>query len=146
MVKGTGTYYADQLIGVNLYAAKRLPLYKLPDTTSAIIGYAEKGQKVGTVYSYVGGNSGNPLFWQFIPINGIPYYVPHKTGDFDFAATEKELIIKGEKTVAQQVKDAIEAQKKEEMGAFAYYLQKFGKPVLITIAAVALGKELIKKQ
>ena len=94
-------YSADQIVGKTLIAKKNVPLTRQPVEGAPVVYTAKKGESIGKVYSWIGGN-GSPLWWQFLDQNGKPYYVKHQIGLFDIQALSDQ--------GALNVKEATEAQ------------------------------------
>lgn len=75
---------ADEVIGLDLYAAKTVTAYDYPDEPRTVVATYQPGDRVGTVYSYVLRNE--QIWWQFE--NG--QHVKHEVGLFDFEAFEEQ--------------------------------------------------------
>lgn len=78
------TYSAADIIDKTLFARTRVPIKRQPWDNSPIVGYAESGQKIGVVYTYLEIRSGRSvLYWGFIDDNNIMYYTEHREGYYD---------------------------------------------------------------
>ena len=86
------TYSAGDLIGKTLVANREMPVYNLPsyDSGAKEITRARKGNVLGVVYSYVGGQAGRPLNWQFKTPAGQFYYVEHAPNNFDTESLKEQ--------------------------------------------------------
>jgi len=124
---------ADKIVGKTLFAAKQLD--KL-NASLQKIGVISKGSSAGVVYSYIIRNG--VVHWMFYDAFGKPYYVRHSADSFRFSGGISE-------AVKQQ---KAEEQKKEieQKGAIPFYIEKYGKWVLITFIGVTIFREYIKKR
>jgi len=88
----------DQLIGKNYVVKKPTKIYtRAEDSPVNVIGTAKPGQSVGSVYSYIGGTQGRPLWLQFLTPANQPFYILYEVGQIDRAA----MVDQGVKTTAQ---------------------------------------------
>lgn len=125
------TISPDRVIGSYLVAKKNVIKYA-PDKKTAIAVF-RPGDTVGKVYSYIT----NPYFmWMFEDGAGNYFYTRHLEGAF-----EKPISVQKAEIVAQQ---DIEDLKKEEAGAFNYYFDKIGKPIL-AVSAFLLAMNIYLK-
>lgn len=127
------TYSASYFIGKTLYAAARVPLYRVPIDSAAPYAYVESGRIVGVVYSYVNVKPGyrSALYWMFYDGNGRPYYSPMLSGLYSESALRDQGVI--------STKEQLEEEKKKQETT-AEYLKKMGKTVVfggLTVAALA---------
>jgi hypothetical protein len=122
---------ADKIIGKTLFAAKQLD--KL-NSNLVKIGVFAKGSSVGVVYSYIVRNGS--VYWMFYDIMNKPYYVKQTADSFKFSGGVSEAFNK------QQLEK--EKQLKEDKGAIPYYIEKYGKWVLIAVVGVAIFKGYLK--
>jgi hypothetical protein len=123
---------ADQIIGKTLFAAKTL------DKLNASLqktGTFKPGESVGVVYSYITRNG--QVHWMFYDSFGKAYYIKHTADSFKFSKDIQNALQQ------QQMKEEKEiiAQK----GAVPYYIEKYGKYVLIAFVGLALIKTFYKK-
>ena len=118
----------DKLIGVTLVADTNVP--KL-NSFFKKIGEFKKGDSIGIIWSWVEENG--KVYYQIKPTIGKIYYVEHRKGYFKITDELKRIF--------EQDKDKIEQQKKEEKGAFQYYIEKYGPYVLLTFIAIAVIKK-----
>ena len=97
------TFSPTEIIGKTLIANKDLPIWKLPAKPSdnfAGVKWSDvivkKNNPAGVVYSFVGGTSGDPLFWIFETpgINagqiGSFFYVQHAEGNFNISSLREQ--------------------------------------------------------
>ena len=123
---------ADKIIGKNLFAKKRIE--KLNGSLNPI-GIFAPGQLVGTVYSWITRNG--KVYWMFNTLSGSFYYVLHDPNAFKFSAD------------VQAALDEMKAEKEKEIintkGAIPYYIEKYGKILLLSVAGFYLFKLLIAK-
>lgn len=137
-------YSAGDIIGKTLYAAKRLPIYTTNFNTP--VAYVEAGQPIGQVYSFVGGQDGKSLYWQFLGTKLPVYYVKHDSGNFEFDRTQRELIIDNVLSQEEKEKKAKEEAEKKDKGLFIYYFEKYATVALITVVGIVVFKEYMNKQ
>lgn len=109
---------ADKIIGKTLFAKK--DLIRL-NSSLVKIGTIVAGSPVGQVYSYI--QRGGKVYWQFIDFNNKPYFVLHTADSFKFSGDVK-------KAVEQQKKE-VEKVQKQEKGSVPFYIEKYGKWILI---------------
>lgn len=106
------SYSADQIIGKTLYAKKPTPVYNLPsfypNAQKKIV--IKPGQIIGTVYSYVGGQPGQPLNWMYkgkVGLNEVTYYTEHEPDNVDKGLLQDQ----GVKTTKEIQEEKEEANK-----------------------------------
>jgi len=109
---------ADKLIGKTLFAKKDLNRL---NSNFVKIGTIVAGSPVGQVYSYI--QRGGRVYWQFIDFNNEPYYVLHTADSFKFSGDVKQAI--------EEKKQEIEKLAKETKGSVPFYIEKYGKLILI---------------
>jgi hypothetical protein len=109
---------ADKLIGKTLFAKKDLNRL---NSNFVKIGTIVAGSPVGQVYSYI--QRGGRVYWQFIDFNNKPYYVLHTADSFKFSGDVKQAI--------EEKKQEIEKLAKETKGSVPFYIEKYGKLILI---------------
>lgn len=125
---------ADKIIGKTLYANKKL--VKLNGALQPI-GYFNAGDMVGVVYSYI--QREGIVYWMFKqPYTNNFYYVKHTSDSFKFTGDVKQAT---DITKVQREKEIIEAK-----GKVPYYIEKYGKYLLIGILAITAINAYIKKQ
>lgn len=128
---------ADKVIGKNLVANRKID--KL-NYSLVKIGEFRAGDNVGKVFSYI--VRGGSVYWLFDTGFGEKYAVKHETGAFKISEGIREAIEKEK----EEKKAEKEEEKKKTKGIIPYYIEKYGLWVLITIAAVTIGKEYIRKK
>jgi hypothetical protein len=109
---------ADKIIGKTLFAKK--DLVRL-NSNLVKIGTIVKGSPVGQVYSYI--QRGGNVYWQFIDFNNKPYLILHSADSFKFTGDVKDAV--------QEQKKQSEKIEKQEKGSIPFYIEKYGKWVLI---------------
>jgi hypothetical protein len=109
---------ADKIIGKTLFAKKDLNRL---NSSLVKIGTIVKGSPVGQVYSYI--QRGGKVYWQFIDFNNKPYFVLHTPDSFKFTGDVKQAI--------QEKKQEIEKIEKQEKGSVPFYIEKYGKVILL---------------
>jgi hypothetical protein len=109
---------ADKIIGKTLFAKKDLTRL---NSSLVKIGTIVAGSPVGQVYSYI--QRGGKVYWQFIDFNNKPYYVLHTPESFKFSGDVKQAV--------EQQKKEVEKVEKEEKGSVPFYIEKYGKWILI---------------
>ena len=109
---------ADKIIGKTLFAKKDLDRL---NSSLVKIGTIVAGSPVGQVYSYI--QRGGRVYWQFIDFNNKPYYVLHTADSFKFSGDVKQAI--------EEKKQEIEKLAKETKGSVPFYIEKYGKLILI---------------
>jgi|GEM_PF-4516153 len=87
-------YSAADIIDKTLFARTRVPIKRQPWDNSPIVDYAEPGQKIGVVYTYLGIRSGRSvLYWGFIDDNNIMYYTEHRDGYYDLSNLRRQGVL-----------------------------------------------------
>ncbi len=109
---------ADKIIGKTLFAKKNLDRL---NSSLVKIGTIVAGSPVGQVYSYI--QRGGKVYWQFIDFNNKPYFVLHSPDSFKFSGDVKQAI--------EEKKQEIEKIEKEQKGSVPFYIEKYGKWILI---------------
>ena len=109
---------ADKIIGKTLFAKKDLNRL---NSALVKIGTIVAGSPVGQVYSYI--QRGGNVYWQFIDFNNKPYFVLHTPDSFKFTGDVKQAI--------QEKKQEIEKIEKQEKGSVPFYIEKYGKVILL---------------
>ena len=109
---------ADKIIGKTLFAKKDLNRL---NSALVKIGTIVAGSPVGQVYSYI--QRGGKVYWQFIDFNNNPYFVLHTPDSFKFSGDVKQAI--------EEKKKEVEKIAKEEKGSVAFYIEKYGKVILL---------------
>ena len=109
---------ADKIIGKTLFAKKDLSRL---NSSLVKIGTIVAGSPVGQVYSYI--QRGGKVYWQFIDFNNKPYFVLHTPDSFKFSGDVKQAI--------EEKKQEVEKVAKEQKGSVAFYIEKYGKVILL---------------
>jgi len=109
---------ADKIIGKTLFAKKDLTRL---NSALVKIGTIASGSPVGQVYSYI--QRGGKVYWQFIDFNNKPYFVLHTADSFKFSGDVKQAV--------EQQKQEVEKLTKETKGSVPFYIEKYGKLILI---------------
>jgi hypothetical protein len=109
---------ADKIIGKTLFAKKDLTRL---NSALVKIGTIASGSPVGQVYSYI--QRGGKVYWQFIDFNNKPYFVLHTADSFKFSGDVKQAV--------EQQKQEVEKLTKETKGSVPFYIEKYGKWILI---------------
>jgi len=109
---------ADKIIGKTLFAKK--DLIRL-NSSLIKIGTIVAGSPVGQVYSYI--QRSGKVYWQFIDFNNKPYFILHTPDSFKFSGDVKQAV--------EQQKKEIEKVQKQEKGSVPFYIEKYGKWILI---------------
>jgi len=109
---------ADKIIGKTLFAKKDLTRL---NSSLVKIGTITAGSPIGQVYSYI--QRGGQVYWQFIDFNNKYYYVLHTPDSFKFTGDVKQAI--------EEKKQEIEKIQKEEKGSIPFYIEKYGKVILL---------------
>ena len=73
-----------------------------PELGGVVIGNVAAGNPIGTIYSYVGGQLGAPLYWQFISPTGLVYYVEHRNNRFNVTLLEQQGVLNLQQIEEQQ--------------------------------------------
>ena len=124
---------ADKIIGKTLFAKRQVD--KL-NTSLQKIGTFQAGQSVGQVYSYIVRNG--QVYWMFSDAFGKPYLVKHDSTAFQFSS--------GVQQAVEQQKTERERELIQQKGQIPYYIEKYGKWVIVIVVAVVLAREFIKKK
>jgi hypothetical protein len=109
---------ADKIIGKTLFAKKDLTRL---NASLVKIGTIVKGSPVGQVYSYI--QRDGKVYWQFFDFNNKQYLVLHTPDSFKYSGDVKEAV----------EKQKIESEKleKQEKGSVPFYIEKYGKWILL---------------
>ena len=124
---------ADKIIGKTLFAKKDLTRL---NSSLVKIGTITAGSPVGQVYSYI--QRGGKVYWQFIDFNNRPYFVLHTPDSFKFTGDVKQAV--------QQQKREVEKVEKEEKGSIPFYIEKYGKVILLYGVGAYLVATYIKSR
>ena len=124
---------ADKIIGKTLFAKKDLTRL---NSALVKIGTIVAGSPVGQVYSYI--QRGGKVYWQFIDFNNKPYFVLHTPDSFKFSGDVKQAI--------EEKKQEIEKIEKEQKGSVPFYIEKYGKWILIYGVGAYLVATYIKSR
>ena len=109
---------ADKIIGKTLFAKKNLNRL---NSSLVKIGTITAGSPIGQVYSYI--QRGGNVYWQFIDFNNKPYFVLHTPESFKFTGDVKQAV--------EKQKQEIENIQKQEKGSIPFYIEKYGKLILL---------------
>ena len=128
---------ADKIIGQDIYALGNVQALNKnfqPGRTFS------KGQKIGTVYSYIENNDGD-LFWMLYDTpndfqNFNPIYVKHIKGLIDCPALPG-IIAEIERKKQEQII--------QEKGALRYYIEKY-LPFIVAAVAIAIVVPALNKR
>lgn len=123
-------FSADQVVDKELFARRTVVVRTLPNDGARVLRTVAPGERVGRVFSFVGGTGGRPLWWQLYD-NGTLAFVQHDPGAFDRVA----LTDQGALTVAD------ERKKREEENSLLPGISLPGNPLpaLGVVAALAIG-------
>lgn len=124
---------ADKIIGKTLFAKKDLSRL---NSSFVKIGTIVAGSPVGQVYSYI--QRGGKVYWQFIDFNNKPYFVLHTPDSFKFSGDVKQAI--------EEKKQEVEKIEKEQKGSVPFYIEKYGKWILIYGVGAYLVATYIKSR
>jgi hypothetical protein len=124
---------ADKIIGKTLFAKKDLTRL---NSALVKIGTIVAGSPVGQVYSYI--QRGGKVYWQFIDFNNKPYFVLHTPDSFKFSGDVKQAI--------EEKKQEVEKIEKEQKGSVPFYIEKYGKWILIYGVGAYLVATYIKSR
>lgn len=124
---------ADKIIGKTLFAKK--DLIRL-NSALVKIGTIVAESPVGQVYSYI--QRGGKVYWQFIDFNNKPYFVLHTPDSFKFSGDVKQAI--------EEKKQEVEKIEKEQKGSIPFYIEKYGKWILIYGVGAYLVATYIKSR
>lgn len=109
---------ADKIIGKTLFAKKNLTRL---NSSLVKIGTITAGSPIGQVYSYI--QRGGNVYWQFIDFNNKPYFILHTPDSFKFTGDVKQAV--------EKQKQEIENIQKQEKGSIPFYIEKYGKLILL---------------
>ena len=109
---------ADKIIGKTLFAKKNLTRL---NSSLVKIGTITAGSPIGQVYSYI--QRGGNVYWQFIDFNNKPYFILHTPESFKFTGDVKQAV--------EKQKQEIENIQKQEKGSIPFYIEKYGKLILL---------------
>ena len=105
---------ASQLLDKTLIARTTVPIYSDPYLETQI-GSVSAGNPIGTIYSYVGGVAGAPLYWMFLRNDGSAYYVKHFSNRFNVSALQQQGVL-----TVEQEQQQIEEQQNEMFPGFEF--------------------------
>lgn len=131
------TISADKVIGKGLVA--KVTIAKLNGALQKV-GTFPTGSNIGVVFSYIQRNG--QVYWMLQPEYGQPFYVLHGPGRFEI--TED---IKG--AIKEQQNEREREQRENEIkskGAVPYYVEKYGKFILLVVAGAFIINTYIKKK
>lgn len=132
------TLTADKIIGKGLIAKTTIP--KLNSSLTKI-GEFKNGDAIGIVYSYI--QRGTKLYWLFEPgLNKPPFLVEHGTNRFVITSDISNAIKEQELERDKEIRDQEIATK----GVIPYYIEKYGKWLVLIIAGTIIVKTLINKK
>jgi hypothetical protein len=100
------------------------------------IGTIAPGSPVGQVYSYI--QRGGNVYWQFIDFTNKPYYILHTPDSFKFSGDVQQAV--------QEQKQQAENLQKEQKGSIPFYIEKYGKWILIYGVGAYLVATYIKSR
>lgn len=109
---------ADKIIGKTLFAKKNLTRL---NSSLVKIGTITAGSPIGQVYSYI--QRGGNVYWQFIDFNNKTYFILHTPDSFKFTGDVKQAV--------EKQKQEIENIQKQEKGSISFYIEKYGKLILL---------------
>jgi hypothetical protein len=132
------TYTADQFIGKTLRATNTI-IAHYGNPTGKTTFKIYKGQNVGVVDSWIIKNTpDHKLWWQFRDSKNLIYYVPH--ANLELTEYDKGTM----QSVEDKIKEQKEKEEKEKNSGVAYYIEKWGKRVLIGGALVYVTVQISK--
>jgi hypothetical protein len=132
------TVTADKIIGKGLIAKINIP--KL-NSSLRKIGEFKNGDSIGVVYSYI--QEGGKLYWLFEPgFNQPPYLVEHGTNRFIITDDIRNAITEQQLEREKEIREQEIANK----GVIPYYIEKYGKWLILIIAGTVIVKTLINKK
>jgi hypothetical protein len=132
-----GSVTADKILGKGLIAKIKVP--KLNGSLQ-VIGEFLPGEAVGVVYSYI--QRGTKLYWQIQPTFGQTYYVEHTNKSFELTDDIQNAIRKQELEREKEKRE----NEIEIKGAIPYYIEKYGKILILAVAGIVIIKTLIQKK
>lgn len=100
-----------------------------------------KGQIIGTVFTWLVKNG--VVFWAFKDNKGRLFFVKHDTKKMQMNPYDAQTT----PTATEEAQAANVQAQKDSQGVFVYYVERWGKPVLITtglVAAAYIGGKIIK--
>lgn len=109
---------ASKIIGKTLFAKKNLDRL---NSSLVKIGTIAAKSPVGIVYSYI--QRGGNVYWQFVDFNNKFYYVLHTPDSFSFSSDVKEAL--------EEEKQEKEKKLIETKGSVPFYIEKYGKFILL---------------
>jgi len=134
------TYTADQFIGKTLFAKKDLTGY-FGSPLSKFAFQVLKGQAVGKVNTWINKNTPDgSVWWEFINSKGLVYYVKHDKNKLQLNKVEATSVQSQE----DKIKEQKEKNEKDEKGTFIYYLERYGKRLLIGTAVTYIIVQGVK--
>lgn len=81
-------YSASEIIGSSFWAKKKVDVLSSPFDDAPVIRRANKGDFIGTVYSFLNPTTGrSTIYWMFYTSDNTPFYVKHDPDAFDLQGT-----------------------------------------------------------
>ena len=137
------SYNLANIIGKNIFAKAKTPLYRAANDLSKPFSSINAGQFVGNVYSYIKPGKNTTKTWlMYYDQQNKPYYSILTGSNID----EKSLKDQGVKTVEEETKAAKQKQEFEEKGAIRYYIEKYAPYLIAALFVVPIAKQLITKK
>lgn len=130
------TYTANDIIGKKLFATRKVTAHygNAWSTDTFIIN---KGLPVGKVFSYVYKSTpNNDVYWHFYDSNNKAYFVRADKTRLRLDIVE-EADMRSQEQIAAAKK---EEQKKKDKGVVPYYLEKYGKPIIVIASLLTAYK------
>jgi hypothetical protein len=128
-----------ELLDKTLVARVNVNIYNnRPELGGTVIGNVAAGNPIGTIYSYVGGQLGAPLYWQFISPAGLVYYVEHRNNRFNVQLLEQQGVLN-----LQQIQEQQQEQENEFFPGLN--LPEFDLGNVALLAGVLIGGFILYK-
>lgn len=123
---------ASQLLDKTLIARVPVLVYSGSSLGDNPIATVATGNPIGTIYSYIGGSGGSPLYWMFLRPDGSAYYVRHQNNLFNVSLLQQQGVLSVEQEIEQQ-------QEQQEQFFPGLDLPSFDFGNIALVAGVVIG-------
>ncbi|MEM9929329.1 MAG: hypothetical protein AAF840_05895 [Bacteroidota bacterium] len=98
---------AADLIGLTLYARKRIPKMRWPEDDAPVLGFVGPGQRIGVVRSWINQKPGSRFwYWEFDDLSRgqfATFYVPHDPARLNLPRLQEDMQARDEATRRRQL-------------------------------------------
>ena len=98
---------AADLVGLTLYARRRIPKMRWPNDDAPVLGCFEAGQRIGVVRSWINQKPGSRFwYWEFDDLSRGPlatFYVPHDPDRLNLPRLQEDMQVRDEANRRRQL-------------------------------------------